>query len=112
MKKRTERISREAFLLLSRPERTQHSPFTTLRRFLKKTPSPGIAFLVTISKKEIPTAVKRNLLRRRYAQILRTHASSLGSSGVFQCVVKKKALSASFQELVHDMDVLLKERNT
>jgi len=112
MKKNSERVSREMFSTLSRPLCTVASPFMTLRFFSSPKKEEPVSFLVTISKKDVPTAVKRNFLRRRYSHILRTRRAVMPSVGVLQCIVKKNATNTSFQELSFDMEQSLKKIRT
>jgi len=53
MKKRTARISREAFSSLAHPTSTRHSPFVTIRKFTKKNKAEKALFFITISKKAV-----------------------------------------------------------
>ncbi len=104
MKKNSERVSREMFSTLSRPTSTVTSPFITLRHFSLPKKDGPTAFLITISKKDIPTAVERNMFRRRYTHILRKKLPETLLGGVIQCIVKKTATRASFAELSLDVE--------
>ncbi len=109
MKKISEHVSREKFSTLGRPRLTHSSPLVTLRVFSHSPEETQASFLVTISKKEIPTAVKRNLMRRRYKHALRGALAHFPARGTIQCVVKKSALSASFQEIQQDIEQMIKK---
>lgn len=100
-KQKQARVSRELFALLSRPKNIHSSQYVALRRFSSPPSITKPLFVVTVSKKEVPSAVKRNLLKRRYRAILQKVFSQT-PPGVVQGIVKKSALTAKHKDLVED----------
>ncbi|MBM2817511.1 MAG: ribonuclease protein component, ribonuclease protein component [Parcubacteria group bacterium] len=76
-----------------------------------KTDDAGHKFGVAVSKKELKTAVKRNLLKRRTSSILQKIEPKISAG--FSCVVflKKGALDIPYQKLQDEMVFLLKKAN-
>lgn len=66
-------------------------------------------FGVSVSKKELKTAVKRNLLKRRSLSIIRKIEPKINAG--FDCVffLKKGALDLSYQKLEDEIVFLLKK---
>lgn len=77
-------------------------------KILKKTSSER-KFGVSVSKKELKTAVKRNLLKRRVLSILQKIESKTNTG--FNCVffLKKGALNLPYQTLQDEIVFLLKK---
>lgn len=76
-----------------------------------KTADTEPKFGVSVSKKELKTAVKRNLLKRRVLSVLRKIQPQLNPG--FNCVffLKKGALDLPYQKLQDEIIFLLKKAN-
>lgn len=109
MSKKPIRISRDVFSSLPRPTTSASSPLVTIRVFPLQEAIGVTAFLVTISKKEISTAVKRNLIRRRYKEAITKMVTSLPQGVVIQCIVKRPASTKSFQDISDDLRGLIQK---
>jgi ribonuclease P protein component len=66
-------------------------------------------FGVSVSKKEVKTAVKRNLLKRRVLSILREIEPKINSGFICLFFLKKGALDISYQQLQDEITFLLKK---
>lgn len=69
----------------------------------------GLKFGVSVSKKELKTAVKRNLLKRRTSSILREIETNKKPGFVCLFFLKKGALNLSYQKLKDEIVFLLKK---
>jgi len=74
-----------------------HSVFFSVR--LHPTEHKQPKFAIVVSKKISPTAVGRNLLRRRLYELFGKNTGNISSGIAAIIFVKKEANSASFQEL-------------
>lgn len=74
-----------------------------------KTNEKETRFAVSVSKKEIKLAVKRNLLKRRVFSIIQKMKSEIKPG--FNCVIflKKGVLDISYQKLQEEIIILLKK---
>lgn len=66
----------------------------------------GKKFAVVISKKIEPTAVGRNLVKRRLYALLQEYIASFPPSSAVVVFVKKEAVKATFQELKDSFAVI------
>lgn len=69
----------------------------------------GLKFGVSVSKKELKTAVKRNLLKRRVLSILRKVEMNKSSNPICLFFLKKGALDLPYQKLQDEVLFLLKK---
>ena len=74
-----------------------------------KTAGAGARFGVSVSKKELKTAVKRNLLKRRALSILRKIDPKSGAGLSCVLFLKKGALDIPYQKLQDEIVFLLKK---
>lgn len=69
----------------------------------------GLKFGVSVSKKELKTAVKRNLLRRRALSVLRGVETNKNSGLICLFFLKKGALDLPYFQLKEEIVFLLKK---
>lgn len=69
----------------------------------------GLKFGVSISKKELKTAVKRNLLKRRVLSVLRKIEIDKNSGFICLFFLKKGALDLPYPQLKEEIVFLLKK---
>ncbi|OHA28228.1 MAG: ribonuclease P protein component [Candidatus Taylorbacteria bacterium RIFCSPHIGHO2_02_FULL_47_18] len=97
MLKKVNRITTEGFRKLSRSNCMLHTDFFSVR--LHQTTHKQPRFAVVASKKIAPTAVMRNLLRRRLYELFGKKIGNISGGTAVVVFVKKEANKASFQEL-------------
>jgi len=100
-----ERLSKSDFSRFFSSGKRLHSPLFTLIFSPHKT-SHGS---VVVSKKVARRAVDRNRMRRRIYDMLRGHLRGGAPAGVYILLVKKAALSATYDELKEALDDLIKK---
>lgn len=89
-----------------RSPRRLHGGFFSVSISASRTGSAQFACVV--SKKVAMKAVTRNLIRRRCRAVLEKSAQ-LTPPGVYLFLAKKDAAKATYQELAHDIEALLRE---
>ena len=114
-------LSNYQFSMLNKKKRVTSSLFkSTLRKGVNYF-SPNISlkivkiwdanlkFAVSISKKELKTAAKRNLLKRRVLSILRDVEPKVNLGFICLFFLKKEALDLPYQKLQDEIVFLLKK---
>ena len=96
------RVTKDTFQIIMEKGSIFHSSFFMLRYLIQNNPS----YAFVAPKKIAKTAVKRNFLRRRGYNILRSFNLNKGA-GIF--FYKKEGLIASPVEIKNDIDILLKK---
>ncbi|TSC84532.1 MAG: hypothetical protein G01um101417_197 [Parcubacteria group bacterium Gr01-1014_17] len=104
MFKKNNRITTAEFKQLGRPLRVFHTVFFSVR--VHKIVGEGKKFAVVVSKKVVPTAVGRNLIKRRLYALLQEYIVSVPPSTAMVVFVKKEAAKASFQELKDSFSIM------
>ena len=104
MLKKINRLTAEEFKKLGKPSRMLHSVFFSVR--LHPTQHKQPKFAVVVSKKIAPTAVTRNLLRRRFYELSSENIGAVSSGTAVVIFVKKEANKASFQDLKNTIEKL------
>ena len=96
------RVTKDTFQTIMEKGSILHGSFFMLRYLIQDTP----AYTFVAPKKIARTAVKRNFLRRRGYNILRSYKLN-SCVGIF--FYKKEGLTASFIETKKDIEFLLKK---
>jgi ribonuclease P protein component len=107
MVKRETLKQRLSLLLRKHPQKVFSSLYATIRVWEGLPHQKKSIVMVLISKKTASRAVQRNLLRRRYREILRKTFPVAPKNLIIQCQIKKQAVNAPFQSLKKDVQDLV-----
>ena len=107
MLRKQNRVNKHLFVDVVKKGVTYYNPNTSLKTI--KTISPKSGFSVYTPKKEVKSAVKRNLIRRRVQFILQKVLPKINHSHNTVILLKKGVLKLPFYKLEDEIVFLLKK---